>query len=136
VKPKSNPFSKVIREARRNSGLTQLELASLCDISDVYISQIENGHRIPSSQISVALANALQLDPKELVRLAQGLKEPVMAEYFPTSEDGNPLWVTVHPSIYVLLNSLEEAKLSEERLLTLVEAWSRILELVKSETRN
>jgi hypothetical protein len=102
----------------------------------VYVSQVENGRRIPSTQICVALANALELGPKKLIYIAQSVKEPAIAQYLPEDKGDELLSPRLHPSLQNLLNELEDAKLSNERLLMLVDAWSRILALTKIELIN
>ncbi|MBQ1240651.1 MAG: helix-turn-helix transcriptional regulator [Lachnospiraceae bacterium] len=48
-----------IKEARKNKGLTQEQLAELADLSTTHISNIENAKKIPSLQSIVSIANAL-----------------------------------------------------------------------------
>ncbi len=48
-------------------GLTQQALARLCELSPIYISQIEQGVRIPSVTACRALAAALGFPPRLLV---------------------------------------------------------------------
>jgi len=50
-----------IKEARKQKGLTQEQLAERTDLSTTHISNIENGKAIPSLQAFVDIVNALSL---------------------------------------------------------------------------
>ena len=52
-------FGEVIRRAREAQGLTQKALAARCDISGMYVSQIETQQRIPALPTCRRLAQAL-----------------------------------------------------------------------------
>ena len=69
-------LGQVIRRARTNLGLTQEQLAILCDITSMYISQIERGVRIPKFKVCRALAKALHLNEKEFLLLAYRTSTP------------------------------------------------------------
>ncbi len=58
-----NPI-KVWREYR---GITQQKLANASGISKAYLSQIENGKRIGSIEVTASIANALQLSLDDIV---------------------------------------------------------------------
>jgi len=58
-----NPI-KVWREYR---GLTQQKLADVTGISKAYLSQIENGKRTGSIEVTANIANALQLSLDDIV---------------------------------------------------------------------
>ncbi len=57
----------LVRMHRVARGLTQQALARLCELSPIYISQIEQGVRIPSVTACRALAAALGFPPRLLV---------------------------------------------------------------------
>lgn len=44
---------------RNRKGLSQQELASACNVSQVYIARVEIGTLTPSLSIAIAIANAL-----------------------------------------------------------------------------
>lgn len=50
---------KLIRSIREQTGMTSQELAELANVSQPYISQIENDHRQPSYNTLLAIAQAL-----------------------------------------------------------------------------
>lgn len=58
-------FGKALRELRRNEEMTMTQLATYSNISQSYISQLENGVRLPSDklieQISTALAKGVRV---------------------------------------------------------------------------
>lgn len=60
-------FGNRVREARRRAGLTSDALSELCGCTPVSIRQIESGARLPSLPKLVALCNALQVTPDELL---------------------------------------------------------------------
>lgn len=56
-----------IQEARIAKGLTQAELAQICDVSPKHVSALENGGRSPKLETFILIANALQCDPNRLL---------------------------------------------------------------------
>ncbi len=60
-------FGALVRTHRAALGLTQQALARACQLSPIYISQIEKGERIPSVSACRALATALGCPPQLLV---------------------------------------------------------------------
>ncbi len=60
-------FGALVRTHRDALGLTQQALARACQLSPVYISQIEKAERIPSVSACRALATALGCPPQLLV---------------------------------------------------------------------
>lgn len=59
-------IGKSIREARTQSGLTQGELAEKSDLSDNFLSLIENGKRPPSLAALIRIAQALDVSVADL----------------------------------------------------------------------
>ena len=62
-----------IRAQRQFNQLSQRQLASLADLSDTYMSQLERGLHEPSIRVLRALAHGLGIDPDELIRRAARL---------------------------------------------------------------
>ncbi len=60
-------FGALVRTHRDALGLTQQALARACQLSPIYISQIEKGERIPSVSACRALATALGCQSRLLV---------------------------------------------------------------------
>lgn len=56
-----------IKRLRRERGATQEYLAEAADISAVFVSQLENGKRVPSLETLCRIANALGAGLDELV---------------------------------------------------------------------
>ena|SRR5687767_6269215 len=76
-------YGLVLREARKAKGWTLDELARKARTNKGYISGIENSAtKPPATKLSNRLANALGLDPKDLLRRAWAEKapEPIRAE--------------------------------------------------------
>ena len=61
-------FGVVLRDLRRERGLTQDELAYECDFDRTYISLLERAMRQPSLTTIFKLAEKLEIKPGEIVR--------------------------------------------------------------------
>ncbi len=70
-------FGALVRTHRDALGLTQQALARACQLSPIYISQIEKAERIPSVSACRALATALGCPPRLLVLRAFRATAPV-----------------------------------------------------------
>ena len=60
-------FGGKIKEVRIEKGLSQEELASICHLHRTYISDIERGERNVSIENVEKIANALEINPSELL---------------------------------------------------------------------
>ena len=56
-------FIQNLKKYRKRWGISQMELAELCDTSTSYIGQIEIGNRFPSLEMIERFAKALQIKP-------------------------------------------------------------------------
>jgi transcriptional regulator with XRE-family HTH domain len=61
----------VLRNARREQGVTQEALAETADFDRTYPSLLERGLRQPTLTYLFGIADALGMDPEELVRLVR-----------------------------------------------------------------
>lgn len=61
-------FGLKIRECRKRIGLSQEQLADQTDIHRTYIGGIERGERNPTLLMMLRLAQALQVDPSDLLK--------------------------------------------------------------------
>lgn len=68
-------FGEFIRNQRKFASLSQRQLARLAELSDTYMSQLERGLHEPSIRVVRALANALNIDPHELIKRAAGIED-------------------------------------------------------------
>jgi transcriptional regulator with XRE-family HTH domain len=89
--PLASSFGEVVRRARTNQGYTQRQLAQVCNVSPMYISQIETKNRVPSFKICRALAQALELDEKQFLLEAYRTNMPeeirdLIKEYEPLNK--------------------------------------------------
>ena len=66
-------FGWVIRDLRREAGLSQEELAYQCDLHRTYISQLERGLKSPSLTTINTLATVLGKPPHQLVKAAEDI---------------------------------------------------------------
>ena len=60
-----------VREYRRQSNMSQNELAALIGIHRSYLSEMENGVRLPSIKVIVRIADVFQIEPWELLCAAK-----------------------------------------------------------------
>ena len=63
----SQTFGKVLRQARRDKGYSQRELAKLVNVDYTYLSKLENDHAAypPSKEVIQLLAHYLDLTERE-----------------------------------------------------------------------
>ena len=61
-------LGKRIREARKQKALTQQQLAEALGITDVYISEIERGNKMPSIPLFIAFVEVLDISADYLLR--------------------------------------------------------------------
>ncbi len=64
-----------MRRARRAKALTQRELGERVGATDGYVSHIEQGLRVPSLEMAVALAQALDMSPDDQRRFLDAVDE-------------------------------------------------------------
>lgn len=59
-----------LKQKRKEAGLTCSQMAERLNMSEIYFSFIENGHRQQDMSISMAvrIAKALNLDPMDVIR--------------------------------------------------------------------
>lgn len=65
-------FGKVVRQLRKQKGLSQEQLADLCELDRTYISLIERGLRQPTLKTLFRIACSLQITPSELIQHIEG----------------------------------------------------------------
>ena len=70
-------FGQLIRDARKEKGYSQRELASLISLDFTYLSKLENDRAdyAPKEEVIRKLATNLDLDPEELVFLSGRIPE-------------------------------------------------------------
>lgn len=66
-------LGKNIRKFRKKERLTQEALAEICDITPVFVSQIENGTRKPSLETVCSISKALSVTVDELLNADKDL---------------------------------------------------------------
>ncbi len=52
---------------RHRAGLTQEQLAEVCDLSVAYINRVENGHKKPSLDVLITIADTLGITMNNLL---------------------------------------------------------------------
>jgi len=56
-----------ISDIRKNNGMTQEELAEICDVSSRFISDVENGKKRASLKTLVSISDALSISMDDLI---------------------------------------------------------------------
>lgn len=69
--PMNLALAETIRELRRRKGVSQEKLADAIDSHQVYISEIENGRKLPSLTVLLRMASFFGLRLSELVALVE-----------------------------------------------------------------
>lgn len=64
-------FAKALKEYRTAKGISQEELAEICDLDRTYISLLERSKRNPSLEIVFCLAKGLGITPSALIRTVE-----------------------------------------------------------------
>lgn len=57
-----------LREARKKKGFTQQMLAEAVGVSEIYISQLERGMKLPSLALFIQIINALDVSADYILR--------------------------------------------------------------------
>lgn len=60
-------FGKILRQKRKEAGLTQEQLAHDADVQRNYVSLIERGIHLPTIAVVFKLAHALRCPPSSLI---------------------------------------------------------------------
>jgi len=81
-----NPLGERIQQARLERGMSLRELEAQVGVSNAHLSQLETGKMAkPSLALLYAVANALDIEYAELLRLAQHV-DPTDASAVPSAE--------------------------------------------------
>jgi transcriptional regulator with XRE-family HTH domain len=99
-------LGKNLRFFRQKKGLSQAQLAELCDISRNYIAEIETENKTPSFTRFERLADALGVEPYELLLPEDRVK---------TLDQRNTLVRAVTAKIHEAVNLVEEEITSQKR---------------------
>ena len=67
-------FGQVLRELRKDAGLSQEALSLACGRHRTYVSLLERGRNSPSLATIWALADALGVPPSDMVRRVEALR--------------------------------------------------------------
>jgi transcriptional regulator with XRE-family HTH domain len=67
MQPEGELFGRRLREVRQKRGFTQQHVADLADMSLTYVSNMENGFKVPSLTTIIRLAVALDCKVMDLV---------------------------------------------------------------------
>jgi transcriptional regulator with XRE-family HTH domain len=105
-------FGKRVLQLRRNSKLTQRELAARLEIDFTYVSKIENDNlpNPPSEQLIRSLARELSADPEELLDLAGKFSQRTLQNV-----------VAEMPEAGILLRRLQAGRISREQIKDFLE---------------
>ena len=68
-------FGQVLRDTRRQAGLSQEQLALECGLHRTYVSQLERGLKSPSLAAIELMATTLGSKPHEMVKAAEDRRD-------------------------------------------------------------
>lgn len=60
-------FGEKVKELRQKHGMTQLDLAGLCEVDRITIHRLENGLFAPGLRLIYSLADAFKVKAHELI---------------------------------------------------------------------
>ena len=66
-KNRSDSFGPVLRQLRREKGLTQDQLSETVGVASPFISMLESGHKYPNLEMIFKLAEALGVRPGSML---------------------------------------------------------------------
>lgn len=76
-------FKDIVRQLRKERGMTQQELADMIGLTKVTISQYETGKRKPSFEMIEALADVFHVDMNYLLGFTDKIQKPAGDETDP-----------------------------------------------------
>ncbi|GAB6450726.1 helix-turn-helix transcriptional regulator [Bacillus cereus] len=68
-----NAFGTILKKHRKLNGLSQEQLAFLCDLDRTYIGLLERSQRQPSLKTIFRIANELNISASDLIREVEEL---------------------------------------------------------------
>lgn len=68
-------FGQVLKDLRRQAGLSQEQLALECGLHRTYVSQLERGLKSPSLAVIELMADVLDTEPHVMVKAAEDLRD-------------------------------------------------------------
>jgi transcriptional regulator with XRE-family HTH domain len=92
-------LGEALRRERHAQGLTLADVADRSGVSSQHLSDVERGHKDPSSEVLAALAGALGLTVLDLVERLSGAWDPYTATE-PSAAPADPA-VPVDPAVTV-----------------------------------
>lgn len=102
-------LGELIRHARTTLDITLRELARRLDVTPSYVSDIENDRRVPSEEVLIRIAAALELDADDLVarsgRLASDAEK----------------YMRQTPAATTLFRKVTQQRLNEQQIAALME---------------
>ena len=78
-------FKDIVRQLRKERGMTQQELADMIGLTKVTISQYETGKRKPSFEMIEALADVFHVDMNYLLGFTDKIQKPAGDETDPVA---------------------------------------------------
>lgn len=73
-------FGEVLREIRKEKGISQEQLGFDCDFHRTYISLLERGEHYPSIKALFQIAKALGMQPSEILQRIENRKPLICNE--------------------------------------------------------
>ena len=129
--PARGAFGARIRAAREAEGFSQRELSEKIGVAPPFISQLEQGARLPSDETCSSLAGALPtLEAATLILEAFKLRSPEAARVLDNPTPRTTPKIASCPRFQALIRKIEASGLPPEQIEELAAAWLRTLELI------
>lgn len=100
-----------IRFYRKKKAVTQEKLAEICNITPVFVSQIENGMRKPSLETVYSISRALSVTIDELLRVNEDTSYNIDALYALFSSRTNNEICFCYDILKNILENIENEKI-------------------------
>ena len=121
---------QLIRKYRKMRGMTQMELAERCGLSDSAIRNYELGNRMPSEAHLEMIAEALEIAPEALCEVRIDSVRQAL-EYLFRIDDELGLKLTRNEDGNVLL-AVDSSNPKAPKLSAALKAWMHQLEMLKT----
>lgn len=80
IDPVGKAFGLIVRQLRKDQGLSQEALANLAEIERAHMGCIERGEKVPSISLLLKIAKALKLSSTLLMKKTEEIVEDVAIE--------------------------------------------------------
>lgn len=120
---------ELIRKYRKMRGLTQVQLAEKCGLSDPAIRNYELGNRTPSEKHLATIAEALEVAPEALMSVSAGSSREVMHLLFKIASETGMAPVETDSGLVL---TFDPSAKSAQKIESAMKAWRRQLDALEA----